>query len=61
MQEYDSNIRARRKWDAENMKSVTATVRADIADEFASLCRANGETMHSVLKKAIEDYISEHK
>lgn len=57
----DSNKRAHAKWNAANMKTVSAIIKREDAEEFSRLCRANGETMHSVLKKAIEDYISEHK
>jgi len=57
----DSRKAANRKWDAENMKLVATRLRVETAEEFARLCKANGDTMHSVLKKAIEDYISEHK
>lgn len=57
----EAKKRGNQKWDAENMKTVAACIRRETAEEFARLCRANGDTMHSVLKKAIEDYISEHK
>ena len=53
----DAKKKSNYKWNSENMKSVTCYIRRDIAEEFKRLCQANGESMYSVLKRMIEEYI----
>lgn len=53
----DAQYKAAKKWNAANMKTVAATVRADIAESFKTACINNGTTAHAVLKQFIQEYI----
>ena len=49
------------RWDAENMKLVSAKIKKDKAEEFKRLCEENGDTMNQVLQAAVDEYIRTHK
>ena len=49
------------KWNAANQVKVGANINRKTAEEFAALCKLNGETMHSVIKRCIDEYIEQNK
>ena len=49
------------RWDSANLKAISTKVRKDVGEEFQRICEANGESMHSVLKRFVEQYIEDHK
>lgn len=55
-----AQYKASKKWNGENLKTVAATVRVDIADQFKTCCRNNGTTAHAVLKEFIQEYINKY-
>ena len=55
------DIKARKKWDGENLLTVGTKVRKETAEAFKTACALNGESMHAVLKRAIEEYIESHQ
>jgi len=57
----ESRKKANAKWDAANMVKVGAKINKKTAAEFAELCKANGESMHSVIKRCIDEYIENHR
>lgn len=57
----DAKRRANGKWDAENMIKVGCKVTRSVHDQFKKACEAQGDTMHSVLRNCIEDYVVKYK
>lgn len=57
----DSKKEANRKWDAQNMASITCRVKADKAAKFKQICEDKGTTANAVLKQAIENYIEQNE
>lgn len=57
----EAKKKANAKWDAENMVKVGAKVNRKTAEEFARLCKLNGDTMHAVIKRCIDEYIEQHR
>ena len=55
-----AQYKASKKWNGENLKTVAASVRSEIADQFKTCCRNNGTTPHAVLKEFIIDYIEKY-
>lgn len=49
------------KWDAVNMAYQTVKVRRELLEEFRETVQANGDKVNTVLRKAMEDYIQQHK
>ena len=49
------------RWDAANMKLISAKIKKETAEEFQRLCAMNGEPMNTVLKRFIEEYIEQNK
>lgn len=47
-------------WDAENMAYQTVKVRKELLQSFRAAVAANGQRVNTVLKNAMEDYISAH-
>jgi len=49
------------RWDSKNMRNVAVRLTNEKADEFKRLCEANGESMHLVLKRCIDEYIDRNR
>lgn len=47
------------KWDADNMAYQTVKVRRQLLDDFKSACAARGDRVNTVLREAMEAYISQ--
>ena len=45
------------KWKKENYKSFSVYIHKQDGEEFAKLCKKNGDTQAGVLRQAIYDYI----
>lgn len=52
---------ANAKWDKENMAYQTIKVRKELLDEFKATCVACGDRVNTVLRQAMEDYVSKNK
>ena len=57
----EAQRRAIDKWDQANMAYQTIKVRKETLEEFKALVQANGDKVNTVLREAIENYISDHK
>ena len=49
-----------RKWDRENMRSVSCRLRTEEAELFKAYCAANNTTPGAVLKNFIKDKLAEY-
>lgn len=49
------------KWDKENMAYQTVKVRKELLEQFKTTCTANGDKVNTVLRQAMEDYVSKNK
>ena len=49
---------AGKKWDKENMKTLTCRVRADVAENFTAVCRNQGKTVHRVLSDFVQEQLT---
>ena len=49
---------AQDRWDAENMTYQTVKVRRVLLDSFKAACAANGDKVNTVLREAMENYVS---
>lgn len=47
------------KWDADNMAYQTVKVRRQLLDDFKAACAARGDRVNTVLREAMEAYISQ--
>lgn len=47
-------------WDAENMAYQTVKVRKELLQSFRAAVAANGQRVNTVLKNAMEEYITAH-
>lgn len=54
------DIKARKKWNAENMTTLACGVRKETAEQFRETCRRNGTTAHAVIKEFVLDYIAKN-
>lgn len=50
---------ANNKWDRENMTILGCKVRKDYADKVRDKCRERGESVHSVIKAALDQYLNQ--
>ena len=46
------------KWDKDNMAYQTVKVRRELLEGFKAACAARGDKVNTVLREAIEDYVS---
>lgn len=46
------------KWDKENMAYQTVKVRTELLEQFRAACKARGDKVNTVLRGAMEDYVS---
>lgn len=49
----DSQKKAARKWDAQNMKVLGCRVRREVADAFAEYAQERGTTVNALLQKYV--------
>ena len=54
----ESKRAANDKWDKDNMAYQTVKVRRELLEDFKAACAANGDKVNTVLREAIEDYVS---
>lgn len=57
----DARRRANEKWNAKNIVKVGCNVSRSLHDQFKKACEAQGDTMHSVLRDCIENYVVKYK
>lgn len=57
----EAQRRSNNKWDAANMSYQTVKVRRELLEEFRQCVQDNGDKVNTVLKNAMEEYISNHK
>lgn len=46
------------RWDADNMAYQTVKVRRQLLEEFRAACAARGDKVNTVLREAMEQYVS---
>ena len=46
------------KWDKGNMAYQTVKVRRELLEDFKTACADRGDKVNTVLREAIEDYVS---
>lgn len=51
----------KRKYNSKVYARVSVELPKELVSEFKALCKENGESQASIVKKAIEQYIAEHK
>lgn len=54
----DSKKAANARWDAANMAYQTVKVRRELLETFKAKCKERGDAVNTVLREAMEDYIS---
>ena len=52
-----TSYEAKRRWKKENYKDLSVCINKQDGEEFAELCKKNGDTQAGVLRQAIYDYI----
>lgn len=55
-----AKMEANRRWDRDNMTSLSCRVRREYADRVRALCAENGESVNSILKAALDDYLRQY-
>lgn len=56
----ESQKRSNRKWDSENMRSLSCRVRTYEAEDFKAYCDSLNTTPGNLLKKYVMDCIAEY-
>lgn len=51
---------ANKAWDRKNMVNLCCRVRREYADRVRALCAENGESVNSILKAALDDYLRQY-
>ena len=54
----DKQRESARRWDDAHMAYQTVKVRRELLDEFRRVCADRGDKVNTVLREAMEDYIS---
>lgn len=57
----EAQRKAIKKYDAEHFDVVRAKIKKEILKDFKEICEKNGESMSSIINKAILDYIEKNK
>ena len=52
-----SEVKARRKWDSANLRTVSCRVDKDTYERFRKLCMAQGETVYSAVKRIVIEIV----
>lgn len=56
----EAKKRTNKKWNKANMAYQSVTVRIEVLEAFKAACAANGDKVNTVLREAIERYITDH-
>ena len=54
----DAKRKSNEKWDRENMAYQTVKVRRELLEQFKATCAERGERVNTVLREAMENYIT---
>lgn len=54
----DAKRKSNEKWDKENMAYQTVKVRRELLEQFKATCAERGDRVNTVLRKAMENYIT---
>lgn len=57
----EAQKKARNKYDSENMDRVTIKVKKELLQQFRQAVQDSGDKVNTVLRKAMEYYIQQHK
>ncbi|WP_204881926.1 hypothetical protein [Pseudoflavonifractor phocaeensis] len=55
-----AKMEANRRWDRDNMTSLSCRVRREYAERVKEVCRDSGDTINSILKAALDQYLAQH-
>ena len=59
MPRSEAQKRADRKYEAKNIKTLTAKVRKDLAEVFIELCVSEGKTVNAKLTEMVMQYVKD--
>ena len=54
----DAKRKSNEKWDRENMAYQTVKVRMELLEQFKAACAERGDRVNTVLREAMENYIT---
>lgn len=54
----DAKRKSNEKWDKENMAYQTVKVRRELLEQFKATCAERGDRVNTVLREAMENYIT---
>lgn len=54
----DAKRKSNEKWDRENMAYQTVKVRRELLEQFKETCAERGDRVNTVLREAMENYIT---
>lgn len=54
----DAKRKSNEKWDKENMAYQTVKVRRELLEQFKATCAERGDRVNTVLRVAMENYIT---
>lgn len=54
----DAKRKSNEKWDKENMAYQTVKVRWELLEQFKAVCAERGDRVNTVLREAMENYIT---
>ena len=54
----DAKRKSNEKWDKENMAYQTVKVRRELLEQFKETCAERGDRVNTVLREAMETYIT---
>ena len=54
----DAKRKSNEKWDRENMAYQTVKVRRELLEQFKATCAERGDRINTVLREAMENYIT---
>ena len=54
----DAKRKSNEKWDKENMAYQTVKVRRELLEQFKAVCAERGDRVNTVLREAMENYIT---
>lgn len=57
----DAKRKSNEKWDRENMAYQTVKVRRELLEQFKATCAERGDRVNTVLREAMENYITRGK
>lgn len=60
MEFTENQIKSKREWDRNNMKTFSCRMRRDYAEYFTAYCKAHNTSPNRVLKKCVLDCIRQY-